>query len=55
MIRLATHRGAVGATLAVAADDPAALPDIPAWCRMRGQSRAKDVADDGARLLRRSR
>lgn len=26
----------VGGVVAVAADDPAALPDIPAWCRMRG-------------------
>jgi TusA-related sulfurtransferase len=27
----------VGATIAVEADDPAALPDVQAWCRMRGQ------------------
>jgi tRNA 2-thiouridine synthesizing protein A len=26
----------VGATIAVEADDPAAAPDIRAWCRMRG-------------------
>jgi tRNA 2-thiouridine synthesizing protein A len=27
----------VGDTIAVDADDPAAGPDIQAWCRMRGQ------------------
>jgi tRNA 2-thiouridine synthesizing protein A len=37
----------VGDTVIVEADDPAALPDIRAWCRMRGheyagQSRAAD-------------
>ena len=26
----------VGATITVEADDPAARPDIAAWCRMRG-------------------
>jgi tRNA 2-thiouridine synthesizing protein A len=26
----------VGATITVEADDPAAGPDIQAWCRMRG-------------------
>jgi TusA-related sulfurtransferase len=28
----------VGEVLAVLSDDPAAATDIPAWCRMRGQS-----------------
>ncbi|HKS98201.1 MAG TPA: sulfurtransferase TusA family protein [Rugosimonospora sp.] len=28
----------VGAVVRVLADDPAAANDIPAWCRMRGQS-----------------
>jgi tRNA 2-thiouridine synthesizing protein A len=28
---------AVGASVTVLADDPAAAVDIPAWCRMRGQ------------------
>jgi TusA-related sulfurtransferase len=28
----------VGELLAVLSDDPAAATDIPAWCRMRGQS-----------------
>ena len=38
----------VGGTLAVVADDPAARPDIAAWCRMRGQEYVgEDVADDG--------
>lgn len=37
----------VGATVTVEADDPAALPDVQAWCRMRqheyvGVSRAAD-------------
>lgn len=27
---------AVGASITVEADDPAARPDIAAWCRMRG-------------------
>ena len=26
----------IGATITVEADDPAARPDIKAWCRMRG-------------------
>ena len=26
----------VGGTITVEADDPAALPDVQAWCRMRG-------------------
>lgn len=26
----------VGDTVTVEADDPAALPDVQAWCRMRG-------------------
>ena len=29
---------AVGETVRVLADDPAAATDIPAWCRMRGQA-----------------
>ena len=39
VIRLARHIGDVrpGQTVAVVADDPAARPDIAAWCRMRGQ------------------
>lgn len=28
---------AIGDTVTVLADDPAAATDIPAWCRMRGQ------------------
>ncbi|PWN03516.1 preprotein translocase subunit TatB [Nocardioides silvaticus] len=40
---------AVGETLAVVADDPAARHDVPAWCRMRGQEYVgEEVADDGA-------
>ena len=28
----------VGAALELLADDPAAAPDLAAWCRMRGQT-----------------
>lgn len=40
-------RAAVGDLIAVAADDPAARHDVPAWCRMReqefvGEERAED-------------
>ena len=31
---------AVGDTVTVVADNPAAATDIPAWCRMRGQEYA---------------
>ena len=50
IIRLANHLGdvAVGQTMAVVADDPAARPDIAAWCRMRSQEYlGEDVAEDG--------
>jgi tRNA 2-thiouridine synthesizing protein A len=50
IIRLANNIGeiAVGATMAVVAEDPAARPDIAAWCRMRGQEYVgEDSADDG--------
>jgi TusA-related sulfurtransferase len=50
IIRLANHLPdlAVGQTLAVVADDPAARPDVAAWCRMRGQEYVgEDVAGDG--------
>jgi tRNA 2-thiouridine synthesizing protein A/cysteine desulfurase len=50
VIRLANNLGdvAVGQTMAVVADDPAARPDIAAWCRMRSQEYlGEDVADDG--------
>lgn len=38
ILDLARHIGdvRVGATITVEADDPAAGPDIQAWCRMRG-------------------
>jgi tRNA 2-thiouridine synthesizing protein A len=38
ILELARHIGEVeiGATIIVEADDPAAGPDIRAWCRMRG-------------------
>jgi len=50
VIRLAQRIGEVpvGGTVAVVADDPAARPDIPAWCRMRGQEYVGErVAADG--------
>ena len=38
----------VGATVVVVADDPAARPDIAAWCRMRGHEfLGERPADDG--------
>jgi tRNA 2-thiouridine synthesizing protein A len=50
IIRLANNIGdiAVGQTMAVVANDPAARVDVPAWCRMRGQEYVgQDVAADG--------
>jgi TusA-related sulfurtransferase len=50
IIRLANSISdiAVGATLAVVADDPAARPDVSAWCRMRGHEYVgEDTAPDG--------
>lgn len=38
----------VGGSVLVAADDPAARVDIPAWCRMRDQEYlGESAADDG--------
>ena len=38
VLELARHIGdvAIGDTVAVISDDPAAASDIPAWCRLRG-------------------
>lgn len=50
VIRLANNIGdlSVGQTLALVADDPAARPDVTAWCRMREQEYVgEDTADDG--------
>ncbi|QNN53189.1 sulfurtransferase TusA family protein [Nocardioides mesophilus] len=50
VIRLANNIGdvPVGSTLGVVADDPAARPDVPAWCRMREQEYVgEDTAADG--------
>jgi TusA-related sulfurtransferase len=50
IVRLANGIGDlhVGQTLAVVADDPAARPDVAAWCRMRAQEYVgEDVASDG--------
>ena len=49
VIELAKHIGSVepGAVLAVAADDPAARLDVPAWCRMRGQEYLGEAVFEG--------
>jgi TusA-related sulfurtransferase len=50
ILDLARHIGdvAVGGTVVVEADDPAAGPDIQAWCRMRGHEYvAASTAADG--------
>lgn len=50
ILDLARHIGdvAVGETITVEADDPAARPDVQAWCRMRGHEYAgESVAPDG--------
>jgi len=42
-----------GAVVEVAADDPAALSDVPAWCRLRGHEYAgRRDAEDGVPVLR---
>jgi tRNA 2-thiouridine synthesizing protein A len=60
VIRLAQRIGevAVGQTVAVASEDPAARSDVPAWCRMRKQEYlCEDPAADGTprHLVRRLR
>jgi tRNA 2-thiouridine synthesizing protein A len=55
VIELARHIGDVeaGELIAVAADDPAARLDIPAWCRMRGHEYAGETtAPDGVPVYR---
>ena len=46
ILDLARHIGdvAVGETITVEADDPAAGPDVRAWCRMRGHEFAGQAA-----------
>ena len=36
---------AIGDTVTVLADDPAAATDIPAWCRLRGQELVSAIDD----------
>ena len=45
----------LGSVIAVLADDPAAAHDIPAWCRLRGQSwlGTWDTPDGPRHLVRR--
>jgi len=55
ILDLARHIGdvGVGELITVEADDPAARPDIAAWCRMRGHEYAGEVtADDGTPAYR---
>ncbi len=50
ILDLARHIGdvGIGATITVEADDPAARPDIAAWCRMRGHENVgESSAPDG--------
>ncbi|NEA36695.1 sulfurtransferase TusA family protein [Streptomyces sp. SID13031] len=42
---------AIGETITVLADDPAAATDIPAWCRMRSQELVS--AEDDQYVVRR--
>jgi tRNA 2-thiouridine synthesizing protein A len=46
----------VGATIAVLADDPAARPDIPAWCMMKSQEfvMATELPSGWAFVIRRT-
>jgi TusA-related sulfurtransferase len=41
----------VGAEVTLLADDPAAVHDVPAWCRMRGQDLV--TAEPGRFVVRR--
>ena len=36
-----------GATVRLLADDPAAIHDVPAWCRMKGATLLDLTTDDG--------
>ena len=50
ILELARHIAdvAVGELITVEADDPAAAPDVRAWCRMRGHEFVREVrAADG--------
>jgi TusA-related sulfurtransferase len=50
VLDLARHIDEVdlGATITVEADDPAARPDIAAWCRLRGHEYVGErTSDDG--------
>jgi tRNA 2-thiouridine synthesizing protein A len=55
IIELARRIGEVpvGGEVAVVATDPAARPDVQAWCRMRGQTYVgASVTDDGVPTYR---
>jgi len=47
----------VGGTVELLADDPAAVADVAAWCRLRGHDllRTRDLPAGQAHLIRRTR
>ncbi|WP_375433382.1 sulfurtransferase TusA family protein [uncultured Friedmanniella sp.] len=48
VIELARHIGdvEVGRLVLLLADDPAAVPDVAAWCRMRGHTLVRSAAPE---------
>lgn len=55
IIELARRIGDVGVgdAVEVLADDPAARADVPAWCRMKGQTYAGEPEPGRFRVVRR--
>jgi tRNA 2-thiouridine synthesizing protein A len=43
----AARDGSVGTEIVVRSTDPAALADIPAWCRLRGEELVEVRDEDG--------
>jgi len=54
--RRADPGGAIGGTIAVLADDPAAKTDVPAWCTMKSQEfvAISDLPSGWSFLIKRS-
>lgn len=50
--RAMADRPHIGQSLTLLADDPAALHDVPAWCRMRGCEWELEELDDGSYRFR---
>lgn len=46
MLAQRLHEVPVGGIIAVLADDPAAQPDVPSWCRMKSQDFVREVPLD---------